>query len=320
MAQQESLRRTPPDRGLDFGPGERSPEAGGGEAVGEAPAHGDGGAVGPGPPLEVVGERDRALSIPLGGRVVAEPESVGGGVHQPVGLERHRHVVVDVLERTVHVPVVTGPVALDEVERPLCRLAVERRVDPFQAERDEDAEELPVVLDGLVLEDPVQPLDEVAACVVVESFPGVFRAEGEREADRRLLDHPLVCVSSDGSPVVGVGGIGAVRQAVGDAVPVREVIAADGHRDGAVERPCEPLELGRRLLEASGEAAEADPGTARRGVRDERFVEIDDGACHVVTGGQRVARQGVGSGIAHRRSCRIARFAFASVTRWGMSL
>ena len=245
--------------------------------------------------LDVGGERARTLAVGRRPRVVAETEIVGGGVHQAVGVERERHVVVDVGERAIGVPVPADPVAVEQVERRRDLGRVERRADALEAERDEHPEELPVVRVRVVLEDPVQPRDETVTGGRRQRLPGVFRAEREREADRGLFDHPLVVVSGDRAPVLRRVGVGARVEAVDDAVPVREVVAAEGEGHDAVQRPSEPFELGGRLLEHRREAAEADPGPAGAGVSEQRFVQVDDRTGDVVAGLQRAQRERVGA-------------------------
>ena len=127
----------------------------------------------------------------------------------------------------------------------------------------------------------------------VERIPDVLGREGQRKPDGGHLDHALVDVLGARSPVLGVLGIGAVREAGDPTIPVVERPSAGDQRHDAPERSRVPLQFGDTRREVRAEGAEARPGTARRQVTDERFDEVDHRALHVVLGDERVARHGV---------------------------
>ena len=137
-------------------------------------------------------------------------------------MEGERDVVVDVAEPAVDVPVRAAPAPLEVVERCAERRRIEARADPFEPEGDENSEELPVVLAGLVLEDSGQPRDEPLPRRGVERLPRFLRTEGEREADRRLLDHPLIRVTRHRPPVLLRGRVRPCLEPGREPVPVVE--------------------------------------------------------------------------------------------------
>ena len=206
-------------------------------------------------------------------------------------MERERHVEVDVAELAVDVTVRAAPVRFDAVVRCPHPVAIEAGADALEAQRDEHAEELPVVVRRLVLEDAVQPRDQPAPRVRTQWLPHLLRAERHRHADRGLLDHALVDVARDRSPVLGRIRIGAGVQSADDAVPVVERPAPDGERHDAPERAGEALELGHPLLERGGEAAQPHPGAPRTGVRHQRRVEVARRARDIDPGQQRPERK-----------------------------
>ena len=236
----------PPGQRLDAGIGERAPEAGMGEAVGQAAAEGQGRSVGRVPVPDRAGRMRRRARGSAAARSVS-PEK--HGIDQPVEVEGEGDVVVGAADRPVAIPAIAEREAFEVVEigLALCRVDCRRR---NASGRDRSA---PGRISSCCrrIRARAPRSDRRRRAVLAASSSGSHKSGRARRRAKPMAasstwrwSMPVIV-----APIVGMVGIGAGAQALAIELPMGEVAAAGDERRDPPQRAGEAFEIGRRPVE-----------------------------------------------------------------------
>ncbi|GAV33317.1 hypothetical protein ROTAS13_00972 [Roseomonas sp. TAS13] len=278
-----------PGQRLHPGIGQRAPEGGGGEAVGQRTADRQRGAVIAEPVAEAPGEGDRTVAV-AGGALRVAPAGQGG-IGEAIELQREAVVVVDMAAGPVAVPAVAEVEFLDPCQVPVAGSLVDRQADALHAQPRHDRKEVPVVVGHGDALHAAEPGGEVALRGFRQRLPQMLGHQGQGEAQRRHLHRALVVVG-DGLPVFRMRGVAAARQPLPEQGPAVEIAAARREGREAPERAGIALEPFGLAVEMRAVQPQPHLRAPRAEAGPQRRVQVEQQVGGIGAGAQRVPADG----------------------------